>query len=64
MSINLILLLISGVVITVGWTLMIAKNPGDENYSASSSFNMLTLMYTIVVPIVVLVVVAILYFFY
>ncbi|GAK05965.1 hypothetical protein JCM19037_4509 [Geomicrobium sp. JCM 19037] len=58
----LILLLLIGSALTIGVTLAIAKNPGEDRYSSESSFNLLTLMYTVVVPIVLVLVIAILFF--
>ncbi|EZH66482.1 hypothetical protein DH09_11155 [Bacillaceae bacterium JMAK1] len=62
MNLGLFLLLLIGTTIGIVWTLAIAKNPGSEKYSSESSFNLLSLHYLIIVPILLVVLTIILFF--
>ncbi|WP_160141666.1 hypothetical protein [Salicibibacter halophilus] len=57
-------MILLGAGLIIGITLAIGRNPDDNNYSSESSFKLMTIMYTIVVPIVLVVAVVVLAFMF
>ena len=64
MNIGIIILILLGAGLIIGITLAIGRNPDDNNYSSESSFKLMTIMYTVVVPIVLVVAVVVLAFMF
>lgn len=57
-------MILLGAGLIIGITLAIGRNPDDNNYSSESSFKLMTIMYTVVVPIVLVVAVVVLAFMF
>ncbi|QQK77412.1 hypothetical protein HUG15_18710 [Salicibibacter cibarius] len=58
MNLGIIVMILLAAGVIVGITLAIGRN--DNNYNSESSFKLMTIMYTVVVPIVLIIAVVVL----
>ncbi|AXF57389.1 hypothetical protein [Salicibibacter kimchii] len=59
MNIGIIVLILVAAGLIIGITLAIGRNSNDNKYSSDSSFKLMTVMYTVVAPIILIIAVVI-----
>ncbi|QQK80097.1 hypothetical protein HUG20_09475 [Salicibibacter cibi] len=64
MNIGIIALLLVVAALIIGMTLAIGRSPDNNNYSIESSFKVMTIMYTVIVPIILVTAVVVLAFMF